>query len=107
MSPDLQSGDKGVLSSCPVQLALTERLCYSLNMVRVHYFRARIARPLADALNAESGRVYTDALVRHWRVYRRHRHWLSRKAASKLQDAELGPPSLLHSHSLDAAREGF
>ncbi|MBN1978793.1 MAG: transposase [Anaerolineae bacterium] len=76
-------------------------------MVRIHYFRARIARVLADALNAESGRAYTDALVRHWRVYRRHRHWLSRKAASKLQDAEFGPAALLHSHSLDAAREGF
>jgi hypothetical protein len=76
-------------------------------MVRVHQFRARIGEDLADALNAESGRVYTDALVRHWRVYRRHRHWLSRKAASKLQDAEFGPPSLLHSHSLDAARGGF
>jgi putative transposase len=32
---------------------------------------------------------------------------LSRKAASKLQDAELGAPRLLHSHSFDAAREGF
>ena len=76
-------------------------------MVRVHYFRAHIARALADALNAESGRVYTDVLVRHWRIYRRHGHWLSRKAASKLQDAELGRPALLHSHSLDAAREGL
>jgi putative transposase len=76
-------------------------------MVRAHYFHARIARALADALNAESGRAYTDALVRHWRVYRRHRHWLSRKAASKLQDAEFGPAALLHSHSLDAARDGF
>jgi putative transposase len=76
-------------------------------MVRVRYFRAHIARSLADALNAESGQVYSDALVRHWRVYRRHSHWLSRKAASKLQDAELGRPSLLHSHSFDAAREGF
>jgi putative transposase len=76
-------------------------------MIRTHYFRAHIARSLGDALNAESGRVYTDALVRHWRVYRRHGHWLSRKAASKLQDAELGPSPLLHSHSFDAAREGF
>ena len=76
-------------------------------MVRVHYFRAHIDRSLADALNGESGHVYTDALVRHWRVYRRHDHWLSRKAASKLQDAELGRPAFLHSHSFDAAREGF
>jgi hypothetical protein len=58
-------------------------------MVRIHHFRAHIARSLADALNAESRQVYTDALVRHWRVYRRHDHWLSRKAASKLQNAEL------------------
>jgi putative transposase len=76
-------------------------------MVRVHYFRAHIARALADALNTESGQVYTDALVRHWRIYRRHGHWLSRRAASKLQDAEFGPSAILHSHSLDAAREGF
>jgi len=76
-------------------------------MLRVIYFRAQINPSLADALNQESGRVYTDALVRHWRVYRRHGHWLSRKAASKLQDVELGASTLLHSHSLDAAREGF
>jgi putative transposase len=96
-----------VLSETTVRLAVVERLCYSVGMVRVHHFRARISGSLADSLNAESGQVYTDALVRHWRVYRRHRHWLSRKAASRLQDAEFGPPSLLHSHSLDAAREGF
>ncbi len=76
-------------------------------MLRVHYFRANIAHILADDLNHESGQVYTDALVRHWRIYRRKGHWLSRKAASKLQDAELGAPRLLHSHSFDAAREGF
>ena len=76
-------------------------------MLRVSYFKTNINRSLADALNQESGRAYSDALVRHWRVYRRHGHWLSRKAASKLQDAELGRPALLHSHSFDAAREGF
>ena len=76
-------------------------------MLRVSYFRTNINHSLADDLNAESGRVYSDALVRHWRVYRHKGHWLSRKAASKLQDAELGSPSLLHSHSFDAAREGF
>ena len=76
-------------------------------MLRVSYFKANINRSLADALNSESGQVYSDALVRHWRVYRRHGHWLSHKAASKLQDAALGPPALLHSHSFDAAREGF
>ncbi len=76
-------------------------------MLRVSYFRAHINRSLADTLNQESGRVYNDALVRHWRVYRRKGHWLSRSAASKMQDAKLGPPSLLHSHSFDAAREGF
>jgi putative transposase len=76
-------------------------------MLRVHYFRADIHHDLADALNRESGRVYTDAMVRHWRIYRRKRHWLSREAASKLQDAALGPSPLLHSHSFDAAREGF
>ncbi len=77
-------------------------------MLRVHYFRTKgISRDLADALNRESGQVYSDALVRHWRIYRRKGHWLSKNAASKLQDAEFGPPSLLHSHSFDAAREGF
>jgi putative transposase len=76
-------------------------------MLRVHYFKAQLDRSLADALNQESGRVYTDAMVRHWRIYRRQGHWLSRKAASKLQDARLGPSPLLHSHSFDAAREGF
>jgi putative transposase len=76
-------------------------------MLRVSYFRAHIDQSLADTLNQESGRVYTDALVRHWRIYRRKGHWLSRSAASKMQDAEYGPPSYVHSHSFDAAREGF
>ena len=85
-----ETGTDGLFGQdTPVRLAVIERLCYNSGMVRVHYFRAHIARSLADALNAESGQAYTDALVRHWRVYRCHGHWLSRKAASKLQDAEL------------------
>jgi putative transposase len=60
----------------------------------------------ADALNAESGRLYTDMLVRHYRVYRKQGVWLAPPSGERLEDA-LGGPTTLHAHSRDAAQQGF
>jgi hypothetical protein len=60
----------------------------------------------ADALNAESGRIYTDMLVCHYRVYRKQGIWLRPEHGERWQDAH-GGPTTLHAHSRDAAQQGF
>jgi hypothetical protein len=40
-------------------------------MLRTVQFACPLSKAEADALNAESGRLYTDMLVRHYRVYRK------------------------------------
>ena len=76
-------------------------------MIRVHILRSKISREQADALNQESGRIYTGVMVEHWRIYKKGRgHWLSRWAAERYNDY-LGGPTSLHAHSRDAAQQGF
>ncbi len=71
-------------------------------MIRTHTLACHLPRSEADALNRESGRVYTDVLVWHYRIYRRTGHWLSQSAAEKLNDSLM--PTTLHAHSRDAAQ---
>lgn len=75
-------------------------------MMRVQTFPCSLPKAEADALNRESGRVYTNTLVWHYRLYRRTGHWLSSGAAQRVEDA-LGGPTTLHAHSRDAAQQGF
>lgn len=76
--------------------------------IRTHLFACKLKRKVADALNRESGRIYTTVMVEHWRLWRKKGVWLSPYAAQKLNDLyDAGTPSLLHSHSIDAAQEGF
>ena len=81
------------------------RACESRLMIRTHILDCHLPRSEADALNRESGRVYTDTLVWHYRIYRRTGHWLSPGAAEKLNDS-FGPTTL-HAHSRDAAQQAF
>src|SRR4030065_297809 len=74
-------------------------------MLRTQIFPSHIPRTDAEALNAESGRVYTQTLIWHWRTYRHSEHWLSQYAAMRLGDSLSG--TTLHAHSRDAAQEGF
>jgi putative transposase len=74
-------------------------------MIRTHILPCALPREEADALNRESGRIYTDVLVWHYRIYRRTGHWLSPGADERLNDS-FGP-STLHAHSRDAAQQGF
>jgi putative transposase len=74
--------------------------------MRVQACACSLAKAEADALNRESGRVYTNVLVWHYRIYRRTGHWLSPDAAQRVEDS-LGGPTSLHAHSRDAAQQGF
>lgn len=75
-------------------------------MLRTVQFACTLPKHEADALNAESGRIYTDMLVQHYRRYRKQDVWLSQKSGERMEDA-LGGPTSLHAHSRDAAQQGF
>jgi len=75
-------------------------------MLRTVQFACTLPKSEADALNAESGRIYTDMLVQHYRVYRKQAVWLAPAAGERLEDT-LGGPTTLHAHSRDAAQQGF
>lgn len=75
-------------------------------MIRTCVFRCELPKADADALNRESGRIYTDTLVQHYRVLRKVGHWLSRFAGQRVEDST-GGATFLHAHSRDAAQDGF
>ena len=56
-------------------------------MIRTHPFPCHLNRAEAEALNRESGRLYTQTLVWHYRIYRRQGIWLSPKASERFGDA--------------------
>lgn len=63
---------------------------------------------VADALNAESGRIYSQVMVEQYRIYRKQGIWLSPKAQERLNDFyNANTQPLLHAHSIDAAQQGF
>lgn len=74
-------------------------------MIRTHSLPCALPKAEADALNRESGRVYTETLVWHWRVLRHKDIWLRLGAAEKLGD--YFSDTTLHAHSRDAAQQGF
>src|SRR5215472_5946172 len=75
-------------------------------MLRTVQFACTLPKLEADALNAESGRIYTDRLVSHYRLYRKHGVWLTRENGERWEDLH-GGPTTLHAHSRDAAQQGF
>ena len=74
-------------------------------MVRTHIFPCKLPKDQADSLNRESGRIYTETLVEHYRVYRHTGHWLSSGAGEKINDSRSS--TFLTAHSRDAAQQGF
>lgn len=77
-------------------------------MIRTIYFRCDLPNSVADALNRESGRIYTQVMVEQYRIYRKKGIWLSPKAQERLNDFyNSDQPALLHAHSIDAAQQGF
>src|SRR5262245_36664683 len=74
-------------------------------MIRTHRLPCSLGRAEADALNRESGRVYSETLIWQYRIYRRKGIWLSPGASERLSDF-LSSTSL-HAHSRDAAQQAF
>jgi putative transposase len=74
-------------------------------MIRTHAFPCTLPRAEADALNRESGRVYSETLIWQYRIYRRKGIWLSPGASERLGD--LLSSTTLHAHSRDAAQQAF
>ena len=74
-------------------------------MIRTHVISCKLPRTRADALNLESGRVYTGVLVAHWRTVRKKNLWLSEKSGTRWSDMRATPT--MHAHSIDAAQQGF
>jgi putative transposase len=74
-------------------------------MIRTHTLPCTLPKAEADALNRESGRLYTQTLVWHGRLCRRKQIWLRPGAAEKLGDSL--SETTLHAHSRDAAQQGF
>jgi hypothetical protein len=80
----------------------------SHSTIRTVYFASHLPRAIADALNAESGRIYTQVMVEQYRIYRKTGTWLSPKVQERLNDFyNVSQPPLLHAHSIDAAQQGF
>jgi putative transposase len=75
-------------------------------MLRTVQFACSLPKEEADALNRESGRIYSDMLTRLYRVWRKQHVWLHRETGERLEDA-VGGPTSLHAHSRDAAQQGF
>ncbi len=76
--------------------------------VRTAYFASRLPRAIADKLNQESGRIYTQVMVEHYRIFRKKGIWLSAGAQERYNDfLNADRPKLLHAHSIDAAQQGF
>ncbi len=77
-------------------------------MIRTYKIPCKLETAAADALNLESGRIYTKVLVEHWRIMRQTGHWLSPFGEERYNDFLDGErPRLLHAHSVDAAQQGF
>ena len=95
----------------PAEMSLRKRFRSISNprkeckLIRTHILPCRIPIEQADGLNRESGRIYTDVLVWHWRAFRRSEHWMSPYGAQKWSDYR--GTAGLHAHSTDAAQEGF
>ena len=75
-------------------------------MIRTVSFACNLPTKAADALNQESGRIYTEVMIEHYRIYRNHTIWLNNPKMQKYHD-RISQSSFLHAHSIDAAQEAF
>lgn len=77
-------------------------------MIVTQQLRCQLNSGIAESLNRESGRIYTEVMVRHWRALRHCGHWVSNFGAQKWGDwCDKGRERVLHSHSVDAAQDAF
>jgi len=75
-------------------------------MIRTKIFRARQPKSILDELNRESGKIYTEVMVEHWRVYRKHGVWMSPYTERKYNN-RLHVSTNLQAHSKGSAQLAF
>ncbi len=75
-------------------------------MIRTIALECKLSNKIAGALNRESGRIYTEVMLEHYRIYRNHDVWLNNRKMQKYHD-RISQSSFLHAHSIDAAQEAF
>ncbi len=75
-------------------------------MIRTLILECKLPSKTTDALNRESGRIYTEVMIEHYRIYRNHTIWLNNPKMQKYHD-RISQSSFLHAHSIDAAQEAF
>ncbi len=75
-------------------------------MIRTVSLACNLSTKTADTLNRESGRIYTEVMIEHYRIYRNHTLWLNNPMMQKYHD-RISQSSFLHAHSIDAAQEAF
>jgi len=77
-------------------------------VIRTHIILCQLNKDVCDALNLNSGRIYSGIVSRHWRLLKQKGLWLSEKSLTKLSDLRLADRDLpMHAHSIDAAQQGF
>jgi len=77
-------------------------------MIRTHIVPCKLKKEISDALNLNSGRIYSGIVSCHWRLLKQKGLWLSEKALIKLSDMRLANRQLpMHAHTIDAAQQGF
>src|SRR5215469_10943984 len=59
-------------------------------MLRTVQFPCSLPKSEADALNAESGRIYTDMLVSHYWLYRKQGVWLTHENGERSRRSARG-----------------
>jgi putative transposase len=74
-------------------------------VIRTYIIPCQLPRADADALNRESGRIYSQTLIWQYRIYRRKGIWLSPSSSERLGD--FLSSTTLHTHSRDAAQQAF
>src|SRR5689334_17227746 len=81
----------------PPALRLNRSQSVPNTSIRTVYFASSLSHETADALNAESGRIYSQVLVEQYRIYRKKGIWLSPKAQERYNDyLNCETPKLLH-----------
>ena len=75
-------------------------------MIRTHTIPCALPPDQARDLNRESGRVYTETLVHHYRTYRHLGLWLHPLKHDRVLKFFCGE-TFLHSHSYQAAQQDF
>lgn len=80
-------------------------------MIRTHIIPCKLPKSICNAMNRESGCIYTDTMLMHWDVLNRTKIWLNQYDATKINDKLRKNIkkyyASLHSHSIDAAQAGF